>query len=531
MAASRKIKPKRHWEEVVREAWEYRDASLGRVPGISDIDGRLPSFELLPKRSIDFGSNVLEPRDIQITECLPEDLVAMLRRGDTSAVEATTAFLRRAALAQRLTNCMTELLPERSLARAQELDDYFLQHKKPIGPLHGLPISVKEMIGMKDLGLNAGYVAWWGKTASENAHVLDILWNAGAVFHARTSQPQSMMHLETDSNLYGVTTNPYNGNISSGGSSGGEGALIGMRGSCLGIGSDIGGSIRSPAANCGIYGFKPTAFRIPTDGWCSTMAGADSIPGVIGPLSTSLSGIKLFMKTIIDSQPWLSEPALIPIPWNPIQISDNQPLKIAVMWNDGVVTPHPPVTRALKELSSRLRTLPNVDIVDWHPHLHDEAWAIISSLYFTDGGTADAATIAESGEPWRPLTTWMLKENPCVKKLSPQKLYYWCEEREAYRKEYAKVWNETKSGDEGRMVDVILCPAAPGVAPRHNTARYWGYTSQWNLLDYPAVVFPVSKVDKKRDVQAMNFKPMTNIDEEHWTLCEFSLPSKWPFLT
>jgi Asp-tRNA(Asn)/Glu-tRNA(Gln) amidotransferase A subunit family amidase len=99
------------------------------------------------------------------------------------------------------------------------------------------------MIGMKDLGLNAGYVAWWGKVATEGAHVLQILWDAGAVFHARTTQPQSMMHLETDSNLYGVTVNPYNRNVSSGGSSGGEGALIGMRGSSLGIGSDIGGKI------------------------------------------------------------------------------------------------------------------------------------------------------------------------------------------------------------------------------------------------------------------------------------------------
>lgn len=97
------------------------------------------------------------------------------------------------------------------------------------------------MIGMKDLGLNAGYVAWWGKTATEDAHVLQILWNAGAVFYARTTQPQTMMHLETDSNLYGVTVSPYNRNLSSGGSSGGEGALIGLRGSCLGIGSDIGG--------------------------------------------------------------------------------------------------------------------------------------------------------------------------------------------------------------------------------------------------------------------------------------------------
>lgn len=252
------------------------------------------------------------------------------------------------------------------------------------------------------------------------------------------------------------------------------------------------------------------------------MAGADPISGVIGPMSTSLEGIQLFMKTVIDSKPWLSEPALIPIPWNTSsQISDIQPLKIAVMWNDGVVTPHPPITRALKELVSQLRKIPDVQVVDWHPHLHDEAWAIISSLYFTDGGAEDAATIAESGEPWRPLTTWMIKENPCVKKLTPQKLYYWQEEREAYRKEYAKVWNETMSDRDGRKVDVILCPAAPGVAPKHNTAKYWGYTSQWNLLDYPAIVFPVSKVDKTKDVAMKNFKPLTDIDKDHWKLCEF----------
>lgn len=139
------------------------------------------------------------------------------------------------------TNCITELLPSRALTRAAELDAYLTLHGRPIGPLHGLPISVKEMIGMKGLGLNAGYVAWWGKTADENAHVLQILWDAGAVFHARTTQPQSMMHLETDSNLYGVTVNPYCSGVSAGGSSGGEGALIGMRGSCLGVGSDIGG--------------------------------------------------------------------------------------------------------------------------------------------------------------------------------------------------------------------------------------------------------------------------------------------------
>lgn len=97
---------------------------------------------------------------------------------------------------------------------------------------------------MKGLGLNAGYVARWDKVAEEDARVLQILWRAGAVFHARTTEPQSMMHLETDSNLYGVTLNPYNRDFSAGGSSGGEGALIGCRGSCLGIGSDVGGKTK-----------------------------------------------------------------------------------------------------------------------------------------------------------------------------------------------------------------------------------------------------------------------------------------------
>jgi amidase len=257
------------------------------------------------------------------------------------------------------------------------------------------------------------------------------------------------------------------------------------------------------------------------------MAGADPIPGVIGPLSTSLEGIKLLMQTVIHSKPWLSEPALTPLPWNSsFKISRNQALKIGFMWHDKVVTPHPPITRAMHELATCLKTISNVEVVDWKTYLHDEAWAIISSLYFTDGGAEDAATISESGEPWRPLTKWMIKENPCVKKLTPQKLYYWQEEREAYRKEYAKVWNDTATGrnEKGElegMVDVILCPVGPGVAVEHNTAKYWGYTSQWNLLDYPAVVFPLSKVDKEKDGKDLDFKPLTDIDEENWKLCKW----------
>jgi amidase len=453
---------------------------------------------------------LLDPSIISITNQPPEEILKSLLAGQMSATTVTHAFLQRSAVAQGLVNCLTELLPSLALARAKELDAYYSAHGTPIGPLHGLPISVKEHIGFEGLRCTTGYVAHWDNISKEDAHILQILSKAGAIFHCRTTVPQTMMHLETDSNLYGITVNPYNSYLTSGGSSGGEGALVSLRGSCLGIGSDVGGSIRSPAANCGIYGLKPTAFRIPTDGYGYMMAGADTVESVLGPLSTSLSGLKLFMKTIIDSQPWLNEPALIPIPWREIKLPSDRPLKIGVIWHDGVVRPHPPITRAINLVTSKMQSA-GIEVVDFPPHLHDEAWAILSSLYFPDGGASEAEIMKASGEPWRPLSKWIIKDNPCVKNLTVGELSYWQEEREAYRKEYALHWN--KLG-----VDAVLCPVGPSVAPKHDTAKYWAYTSQWNLLDYPAAVFPVCKVDKEKDIAENGFESMNGKDKENWGL-------------
>ena len=185
----------------------------------------------------------------------------------------------------------------------------------------------------------------------------------------------------------------------------------------------------------------------------------------------------------------------------------DRPLKIGVLWHDEVVRPHPPVTRALKQLTLQLQDS-SFEVISFAPYLHDEAWAILSSLYYPDGGEADSEDIAKSGEPWRPLSEWIIKDNPCVKKLSVGELAYWYEEREAYRKEYALHWN--KHG-----VDALLCPVGPGVAPKHNTARYWSYTSQWNLLDYPGVVFPVTYVDKHIDVWDSDLGCATGHDDDN----------------
>lgn len=502
--------PGGNWKEIAQRAQRYRDASIALVePPVPKVPDVLPlNVTPLPREH-------LSQAEIEITETLPEALLAKLAHGSLQCLDVTKAFLRRAALAQALTNCITELLPERALDRARSLDRYLAQHGKPIGPLHGLPISVKEHIEMDGLGVNAAFVSWWDHVAEKNAPVLDILWAAGCVFYARTTQPQTLMHLETSSNLYGETVNPYNRRLTSGGSSGGEGALLALRGSCLGLGTDIGGSIRNPAANCGLYGFRPTTYRIPADGCATTDEGQEQIVPVLGPLSTSIEGIRMFFKTVIAAKPWVNDPALVPLPWREDDnFFPNGKLKVAVMWHDGIVKPHPPIYRALNAMVGKLKEVPNVQIVDWKPYKHDTAWKITSSLYFCDGGIEDIEVMDASGEPLRPLTKHILTDNPNVKKLTVKELWDLTIQREEYRTKYAQIWNSTGSNGE-QMVDVILCPAGPGTAPLLNGARYWCYTSQWNLLDYPALIFPVTKADPELDPVDHEFRPIGPLDEEN----------------
>ncbi|PQE22960.1 hypothetical protein CJF30_00008553 [Rutstroemia sp. NJR-2017a BBW] len=503
------------WQEVARDRQRHRDETIAAVK--PDI----PEIGEIPLNTISLGRQILTEEEIYITESVPEELLDQLTKGDLSAVQVANAFLRRAALAQKaacrtssyfITNCITELLPERALSRAQFLDDYRKKNGMPFGPLHGIPISVKEHVGLKGLDHNAGFVAWVGRVSPEDAHIVQILVDAGAIIYARTTQPQTLMHLETSSNLYGVTVNPFNTTLTAGGSSGGEGALVGFRGSCLGIGTDIGGSIRSPAANN-------------VGGWTATMAGAEHIIPTIGPLSTSLKGCKLFIKTLIDAKPWLKEPSLLPFPWKVEDAFPGKKLKVAILWDDGVVKPHPPVTRALKQVAEKLKDKSSIELVDWKPYKHDLAWDLAANLYFSDGAAQELEAIKESSEPMRPMSDHIITNNPHVQSHTIHSLWESHVRRDIYRTEYAKVWNETATskgphGEPQGMVDVILCPVGPGVAPKLDTSKWWGYTAQWNLLDYPALVFPVDQVDVEKDGAGEKYTPRNEKDKYNWDLWE-----------
>ncbi|KAJ2993723.1 hypothetical protein NUW58_g75 [Xylaria curta] len=476
------------WVQKSAPARKLRDDSVAQVqPALSGLP------DVLPQNSQRLLREVLTAREFELTEnYTANELLAKLQSRELSSEELTRAFLRRAALAHAATNCLTELQWDDAIERAKYLDSL----PEPIGPLHGLPISTKEHQGTK------------GRNKTTNASY--VAYDAGCVFFARTTQPQAIMHLETVSNIYGRTTNPYNNTLTPGGSSGGESALIGIRGSLLGLGGDIGGSIRVPAAHCGIYGLKPSDQRLPLSGAAGHMFGKETILATNGPMSTDRDSLSLFMKVVLDAQPWRLEPALKVAPWIPYRFT--RPLKIAVQWTDCVVQPHPPMIRALREVSEACKASGHT-IVEWNCGKlnHQKGWELLESLFYPDGGKYVRDLMKQAGEPILPLTKWIM-EQVHVKDLTMHELWKACSEREAYRMMYAKAWSAT-ADEDGQEVDVILCPPNFGAATPHKQSKYWGYSSIWNLLDYPGVVFPVTTVDPAKDPKDAMYKPRNAEDE------------------
>lgn len=359
------------------------------------------------------------------------------------------------------------------------------QHNRPKGPLHGLPISVKEHIYFKGTKATAGMMAWADQESPDDALIVRTFREQGAVFHVKTTNPQTLMALETVSNLFGRTTNPYNTNLTSGGSSGGESALLAMRGSPLGIGTDIGGSIRVPSAFCGIYGLKPSVSRTPHSGLSGLHGGMQNIIGVVGPMAHCVEDMELFMSAALYNSPWRREPAIIPKPWLQDQPGKSH-LKIGIMWDDGFVHPHPPVTRAMRDAAVALQAAGHT-LVDWKPLYHEELFTLTNKAYFLDGGAEYRETAREGNEPCVRVIDDLLKTYG-GQRHSLEETWKLNADIDKLRTLYASRWNAAG-------IDCLLCPIAPSVASVHDETKYWGYSCVFNSLDYPGTVIPVGHVE------------------------------------
>lgn len=459
-------------------------------------------------------SGILTDAELRLTETNAVELVRRLSTGEVTSVAVTTAFCKRAALAQQLTNCFHDFFPDLALARAKELDDYFAQHKKPSGPLHGLPISLKDQLRVKGRQTHMGYTAWIGKMDEEPSVLVDMLWKAGAVFYVKTSVPQSLMVCETINNVVGRTTNPRNDAWSCGGSSGGEGAIVGFRGAVIGIGTDIGGSIRVPAAFNYLYGLRPSHGRLPYGKMANSMEGQETIHSVVGPITHTIDDMKLFMTSTLSQKPWEYDSKVIPMPWRQdeedaikTKIATTK-LHLAYFECDGNVLPHPPILRGVQTVVKALRQAGHT-VTDWEPYKHPFAVDLANKVYATDGGADVHQTLSESGEPAIPNFADLL--SPDFPKSDINAAWELQKQKWAYQMEYLDAIRAFEA-KHGKDLDAIIAPITPTAAVRHNQFKYYGYATAINVLDFTSCVVPVTFADQSVDVANKEFKPINDMD-------------------
>ncbi|KAF7347635.1 Amidase domain-containing protein [Mycena venus] len=508
------------WKQI---AAEKKSHQLDSVPK-EWLSADLPPSEALSVIDFPGESHALSTLDVEITESSVASLLSNLASSKWSAVQVTTSFYKRAIVAQELVSFfLIGKADSPNFTDFRALDEHLQKTGQVVGALHGLPISLKDQISIKGIESTMGYVSWVGQFAEKNSVLVDILESLGAVPFVKTNICQTLMWTETFNHVFGRTTNPYNRSLTSGGSSGGEGALVALKGSPLGVGSDIGGSVRIPAGFCGVYGLRPSYNRIPYAGCVNSLEGEDSILSVLGPLSNTLDGIKTFFKAVLSKEPWQMDPMVIRKRWSEeeyrlIDHGNGEKLCFAIMWDNGVVVPHPPVRRGL-EITKKALLAAGHQVIDWKPYKHAEIWKNFNrsrvsapaipnfenAIWNAASAEDFKVSTAPTGEPV--IASMGLLQDELLSRLSPIgisafELWKLHKIKRDLRQEYLKHWEETVSQTgTGRPVDAIISPMAPYTAPPHGMNKTAQYTMWCNLLDYPAMIIPVTKVDQALDVK------------------------------
>ena len=414
------------------------------------------------------------------------------------------------------------------MKRAASLDEEFQCTGKPVGPLHGLPMSVKDTFDIKGVDSTTGLAALAFKPAKENAPLVDLLESLGAIIIAKTNVPQTLGALDSANYLFGRTLNPINYRLTAGGSTGGEGALIAMRGSMIGIGTDIGGSIRVPAMCNGLYGFKPSHGRVPYGGQES-----GGVPGkqrvglqsVAGPIARSMSDIDVLMREIVPRAELYGEDCL-PGHWSsetPVQNRDqSRKFTVGVLRSDGRIPPLPPIAKVLDEVVETLRKVEGVEVVEIPvPPELGECQSLANALMSVDGGGHMLNLIESTGEP---LIPWLQSRTKRGTPKTLAQLYELQARRSRIEKALIKMWTVPGS-DKARRVDAIIHPIAPHPVPELDRYNAVGYTSSFVLLDYPAGALPVrdfTEADLELGKE-MDSKILTSWDKRNRELCMFSI--------
>ncbi|KAJ4152102.1 hypothetical protein NW765_017611 [Fusarium oxysporum] len=492
-------------KKAIPASWKLSQKKLDQISGAgTPREGRLIELEAAQL------SGLLSQREIKITESFTaRELIKKIRSQSLRAEDVVVAFCKRAAIAQQLTSCLTEIFFDDAIERARYLDAHLTTTGKVIGPLHGLPISLKDSFQVEGYHSTVGYVEFLKRPLpAGNSALVKLLTDAGAILYCKTNVPQTMMTADSENNIFGRTLNPHNTRLTAGGSTGGEGALISFRGSILGVGTDLAGSVRIPALCCGIYGFKPTVDRIPFQGQALSpfpIQWISSVMPAAGPLATSVDDLSLFMETVTELQPWKYDASAVSIPWRSLDY-EHKILTIGILPEDEEYILHPPIRRILakavcilEKAGHKLVRLP----VD--PHRSVSLGARIGYQFFGIASPDPEALAQSMGEPFvasvargmHPFSGGDFTVSPEMD--IPTQFHKLNEARGAYGEVWKEAWREYE-------LDVVIAPGAVGTAVPHDTYGLPVYTVMWNVLDYPAAVVPFEYASASKDPEPQTSK-------------------------
>lgn len=434
------------------------------------------------------------------------DIAALIARGELSAKEVTEAKI--GVIAQRNPQ-INALVAERfDAARREAMQiDARRARGEAMPPLAGVPTTVKDVIDVEGLPSTGGLPTRRDHRAARDEHAVARLKQAGAVVLGKSNVAQALIFVETDNPLHGRCNHPADAARSPGGSSGGEAALLAAGCSALGLGTDIGGSVRVPAAFCGIASIKPTAGRLPDSGRLSVPIGQLGVQSQLGPMARRVADVELALQVLNPSH-------LVLLSSGTVDVSR---LRVGIYERDGIFAPSPGVRRAVREAADALKAA-GATVVDFTLPDPREAQAIFFGSLTGDGGAGIKRLLRGNRQdprvfqllaslglpgPLRRTVGGLVgalgqKHLSALLAVAGQRtvdaMWQLGERQVDYRQRFLQAMDTSDAGP----LDLLIGPPVATPAFTHGATKDLGlpgiYTSVCNVLGHPAGVVPVTQV-------------------------------------
>src|SRR5215470_6014315 len=240
----------------------------------------------------------------EIWQLLATELAQRIARKQLSSAEVVDAHLARIEAVNPALNAVVHVLADEAQSAAA-LADRRLASGEKLGPLHGVPFTVKENIDMAGLPTTWGVPGLAQAVVPADAPVVERMRAAGAIPIGRTNLPDMALRVHTVSSLHGLTRNPWHPGRTAGGSSGGEASALASGMSPIGLGNDLGGSLRNPANACDVASIRPSAGRVPDAGFVPTQEHllAVQLMNVQGPMARRVADVRLGLCVLMGAHP------------------------------------------------------------------------------------------------------------------------------------------------------------------------------------------------------------------------------------